>query len=350
MGPPEWQLGFELQRACFERRAEDAMASYDADEPWVDPGRCGLMRWHRTGIHVAPLVTDPGGAGAGTSLSVWFTGAGTIHWHLFGATALSSARLGNPGAGRSAVSPPAPCPFSETAGTTTPTVQASSSKRNPTTPRDSYSSGEVFGTGTRSVLPRARWAGRDSGARFQFLLRRRVRSASTKPESRTAHALSKATISHDAGWPWCRRRTRGGNPHDAAAGPPLWRPPSATPATFRGGGVLAASGLCQAVRARCWRPGAPRRGLGAVRVGQTNIRSVQSNPMQDFGRDHEIEHLRRSLAMLPAGADALKREEAMALLGRLRDVTARLRRVEDGLRDLLGEDPATAPGGPRSAG
>lgn len=57
--------------------------------------------------------------------------------------------------------------------------------------------------------------------------------------------------------------------------------------------------------------------------------------MASFERDHEIEHLRRSLAMLPAGADALKREDAMALLGRLRDVTARLRRVEAGLRALL---------------
>ncbi|MEO0495499.1 MAG: hypothetical protein AAF081_18990 [Actinomycetota bacterium] len=55
----------------------------------------------------------------------------------------------------------------------------------------------------------------------------------------------------------------------------------------------------------------------------------------DFTGDHEIEHFRRSLAMLPAGADALKREEAMALLGRLRDATARLRRVEAGLQELL---------------
>jgi len=62
--------------------------------------------------------------------------------------------------------------------------------------------------------------------------------------------------------------------------------------------------------------------------------------MQHFDRDHEIEHLRRSLAMLPAGSDALKREEAMALLGRLRDVTARLRRVEEGLRSLLSDDQA----------
>ncbi len=59
--------------------------------------------------------------------------------------------------------------------------------------------------------------------------------------------------------------------------------------------------------------------------------------MQRFDTDHEIERLRRSLAMLPAGSDALKREEAMALLGRLRDVMARLRRVEEGLRSLLGD-------------
>ncbi|MEM7143290.1 MAG: hypothetical protein AAF548_19900 [Actinomycetota bacterium] len=59
--------------------------------------------------------------------------------------------------------------------------------------------------------------------------------------------------------------------------------------------------------------------------------------MLEFGRDHEIEHLRRSLAMLPAGADALKREEAIALLARLRDVTTRLRHVEDDLRALLDE-------------
>ena len=61
--------------------------------------------------------------------------------------------------------------------------------------------------------------------------------------------------------------------------------------------------------------------------------------MLQFDRDHEIEHLRRSLAMLPAGCDALKREEAMALLARLRDVTARLRRVEDGLRALMADEP-----------
>lgn len=67
----------------------------------------------------------------------------------------------------------------------------------------------------------------------------------------------------------------------------------------------------------------------------------------DFDGDHEIEHFRRSLAMLPAGAEALKREEAMALLGRLRDATARLRRVETGLQALL-DDEFSPPGGHRS--
>jgi hypothetical protein len=61
--------------------------------------------------------------------------------------------------------------------------------------------------------------------------------------------------------------------------------------------------------------------------------------MPQFDHDHEIEHLRRSLAMLPAGSEALKREDAMALLGRLRDVTARLRRVEEGLRALVADEP-----------
>ena len=71
---------------------------------------------------------------------------------------------------------------------------------------------------------------------------------------------------------------------------------------------------------------------------QTNTCSLRSGTVQHFDRDHEIEHFRRSLAMLPAGSDALKREEAMALLGRLRDVTARLRRLEEGMRALLADE------------
>lgn len=68
--------------------------------------------------------------------------------------------------------------------------------------------------------------------------------------------------------------------------------------------------------------------------------------IMNFDGDHEIEHFRRSLAMLPAGADALKREEAMALLGRLRDAMARLRRVESSLEELLSAE--LRPDAPRS--
>ena len=61
--------------------------------------------------------------------------------------------------------------------------------------------------------------------------------------------------------------------------------------------------------------------------------------MKRWELDHEVEHLRRSLAMLPAGAEGLSREDAIAVLSRLRDVTARLRRLETGLRSLLADEP-----------
>ena len=51
--------------------------------------------------------------------------------------------------------------------------------------------------------------------------------------------------------------------------------------------------------------------------------------------DHEIELARRSLAMMPTGSNGLDREDAIAVLARLRDVTARLRRLETGLAELL---------------
>ena len=57
--------------------------------------------------------------------------------------------------------------------------------------------------------------------------------------------------------------------------------------------------------------------------------------MKRWDLEHEIEQVRRSLAMLPAGAEGLDREDAIAVLGRLRDLTARLRRLESGLRELL---------------
>lgn len=60
--------------------------------------------------------------------------------------------------------------------------------------------------------------------------------------------------------------------------------------------------------------------------------------MRRWEIEHEIEHVRRSLAMLPAGSVGLDREDAIAVLGRLRDLTARLRRLESGLRALLDEE------------
>jgi hypothetical protein len=52
-------------------------------------------------------------------------------------------------------------------------------------------------------------------------------------------------------------------------------------------------------------------------------------------RFHELEDLRRSLAMLPVGAAALTREEAMRLLGELQDLQERLSGLRDGLQRLV---------------
>lgn len=62
--------------------------------------------------------------------------------------------------------------------------------------------------------------------------------------------------------------------------------------------------------------------------------------MTRWDAEHEIEHLRRSLAMLPVGAGGLDREDAIEVLARLRDLTARLRRLEAGLRSLLADEHA----------
>jgi hypothetical protein len=54
---------------------------------------------------------------------------------------------------------------------------------------------------------------------------------------------------------------------------------------------------------------------------------------------HELERLRRSLAMLPpqAVASSLKREEAMRLITELVDVQGRLERLRAELRRLIDE-------------
>jgi hypothetical protein len=54
-------------------------------------------------------------------------------------------------------------------------------------------------------------------------------------------------------------------------------------------------------------------------------------------RYQELEGLRRSLAMLPPGTQALDREDAMRLLSELQEVECRLRNLRDGLRWALGE-------------
>jgi hypothetical protein len=51
----------------------------------------------------------------------------------------------------------------------------------------------------------------------------------------------------------------------------------------------------------------------------------------------EIEQLRLSIAMLTPGSMAMKREDAMRLLGDLGEVQGRLDQLRDGLRALLGE-------------
>lgn len=58
----------------------------------------------------------------------------------------------------------------------------------------------------------------------------------------------------------------------------------------------------------------------------------------DLSLDHEIEQLRRSVAMLPPGGSALDRETTLTVLHRLQLVSRRVARLEDGLRCLLDDD------------
>jgi vacuolar-type H+-ATPase subunit D/Vma8 len=54
-------------------------------------------------------------------------------------------------------------------------------------------------------------------------------------------------------------------------------------------------------------------------------------------RRHELETLRRSLAMLRPGAPALDREAAMRLVRELQDLERQLRTLRRGLQELLAE-------------
>ena len=54
-------------------------------------------------------------------------------------------------------------------------------------------------------------------------------------------------------------------------------------------------------------------------------------------RRYELDGLKRSLAMLSPGQNALNREEAMKLLAELSQVQEQLDRLRAGLRQLLNE-------------
>lgn len=59
-------------------------------------------------------------------------------------------------------------------------------------------------------------------------------------------------------------------------------------------------------------------------------------------RSHELEIVKRSLAMLTPGQQALRREDALALVEELSDLTKRLEALRSGLTRLSEEDAAVS--------
>ena len=59
-------------------------------------------------------------------------------------------------------------------------------------------------------------------------------------------------------------------------------------------------------------------------------------------RSHELEIIRRSVAMLTPGQHALRREDALYLIEELARLTKRLDELRSGLRRLVDEDDAVA--------
>ena len=110
---------------------------------------------------------------------------------------------------------------------------------------------------------------------------------------------------------------------------PTWTPPGGLRAHSRG--VLCE---CAPAVARCLPPG----GLTPPRLGWEHA-FVQPARRPHLAKE-EIEQLRRSVAMLQPGALAMKREDAMRLLGDLGEVQRRLDRLSNGLRALLADDEA----------
>jgi hypothetical protein len=61
-------------------------------------------------------------------------------------------------------------------------------------------------------------------------------------------------------------------------------------------------------------------------------------PDRPYLAREEIERMRRSIAMLQPRSMAMKREDAMRLLGDLGEVQDRLEQLRDGLRTLLSDE------------
>jgi hypothetical protein len=55
-------------------------------------------------------------------------------------------------------------------------------------------------------------------------------------------------------------------------------------------------------------------------------------------RYHQLEDLRRSLAMAPVGSPGLDREQAIALLAEAHALHGRLQRLKEGIERVLAED------------
>lgn len=77
-------LGFALNRSCFEERVAPAIAAHDAGggNQWQDRDRCGLMQYQVITIRQSPaqgeLPVDD------WPTLVYFHGAGETYWSLFG--------------------------------------------------------------------------------------------------------------------------------------------------------------------------------------------------------------------------------------------------------------------------
>jgi len=79
------------------------------------------------------------------------------------------------------------------------------------------------------------------------------------------------------------------------------------------------------------------RAIGRHHRGRTLAGAARRTYVRGVERQHELESLRRSLAMLRPGAPALDREEAMRLVRELQDFERQARTLREGLVRLLEE-------------